>query len=187
MKLSEHKDLKKEILALPAREKDKLLLRLVAKDKVLTEHLHYVLMEGEADLGDRILAVEAEIDRASEILAANNSANAKATLTSLRSMAKLVSHFYKITKSARGEVELRLYFLAQVPLDAKFSLSSAMWDFNDKLAAYYVKTTQSTLQKFYKLHEDIQFDLTEGMNGALLKSYKYFRVAAKTLQLPPQI
>ena len=41
MKLSEHKDLKKEILALPVKEKDKLLLRLVAKDKVLTEHLHF--------------------------------------------------------------------------------------------------------------------------------------------------
>ena len=45
MKLSEHKELKKEILALPVKEKDKLLLRLVAKDKVLTEHLHFLLLE----------------------------------------------------------------------------------------------------------------------------------------------
>lgn len=41
MKLSEHKDLKTAITELPVKEKDKLLLRLVAKDKVLTEHLHY--------------------------------------------------------------------------------------------------------------------------------------------------
>ncbi|RZK68367.1 MAG: FtsX-like permease family protein [Pedobacter sp.] len=50
MKLAEHKDLKNAITDLPVKEKDKLLLRLVAKDKVLTEHLHYRLLEDETDL-----------------------------------------------------------------------------------------------------------------------------------------
>ena len=61
MRLSEHKDLKIEILALPTKEKDKLLLRLVAKDKVLTEHLHFLLLEDEDNLRERIAVLKEEI------------------------------------------------------------------------------------------------------------------------------
>jgi hypothetical protein len=62
MKLSEHKDLKASIINLPPKEKDKLLLRLIAKDKVLTEHLHFKLLEDELDLEDRKNRIKSDID-----------------------------------------------------------------------------------------------------------------------------
>ncbi len=62
MLLSEHKDLKMEIRSLPEKEKDKLLLRLIAKDKVLTEHLHFKLLEDESDLGARHDKLHEEIN-----------------------------------------------------------------------------------------------------------------------------
>ena len=62
LKLSEHKDLKAAIIDLPLKEKDKLLLRLVAKDKVLTEHLHYKLLEDESDLDFRKEHIKREVE-----------------------------------------------------------------------------------------------------------------------------
>lgn len=46
-------DLKNTIIAISQKEKDKLLLRLCAKDDLLIEQLHYKLLEDEADLTHR--------------------------------------------------------------------------------------------------------------------------------------
>ena len=47
-KLSE--ELKKEIKALPSKEKDKLLMRLIPKDSKLVDQLEYKLVEEEGTL-----------------------------------------------------------------------------------------------------------------------------------------
>jgi hypothetical protein len=47
------KELKDAILAMPAAEKDKLLLRLVAKDDDLCKKLEYKLLDEESSLEER--------------------------------------------------------------------------------------------------------------------------------------
>jgi predicted component of type VI protein secretion system len=84
MLLSEHKDLKLAIRSLPEKEKDKLLLRLVAKDKVLTEHLHFKLLENEQDLSDRCEALMERIDRSIAELLDNRKLTSKDTLAKMR-------------------------------------------------------------------------------------------------------
>ena len=55
-------------------------------------------------------------------------------------------------------------------------------------AIYFVKSTLVTLRKFYKLHEDLQFDLKEEMNKLLSKIYKAStKEVAYDLGLPEQI
>ena len=108
MKLSEHKDLKTAITELPVKEKDKLLLRLVAKDKVLTEHLHYKLLEDETDLEDRKERIKADVE---EQVLELKKLNAKEALVKVRKMITSVNHFYKVTKDPVGEVELKLFIL----------------------------------------------------------------------------
>jgi hypothetical protein len=167
MKLSEHKDLKIAITELPLKEKDKLLLRLIAKDKVLTEHLHYKLLEVESDLEDRKEKIKTDV---SDQIPSLKKLNAKEALAIVRKMVTSVNHFYKVTKDPFGEVELKIFIFNHIPLAYKRSIFGYR-DFGFLFAAYYIKTLSATLNKFNKLHEDLQFDLREELNHLLHKIY----------------
>lgn len=184
MKLAEHKNLKTAIIDLPIKEKDKLLLRLVAKDKVLTEHLHFKLLEDESDLEDRKEAIKNNIESQ---LAELKKLNAKEALAKVRKMITLVNHFYKVTKDPIGEVELKIFVLNVIPLEYKKSFLGYR-DFGFLFASFYIKTTQVTINKFKKLHEDLQFDLTENLNQLLGKIYSSKLAAvAESSDLPKEI
>ncbi len=172
MKLSEHKELKTEILALPPKEKDKLLLRLIAKDKVLTEHLHFLLLEDESNLRDRIEVIKAEILQTMQYLNLNKKRNAKEVLSNLRKLAKLVNHNLRVTKNVFEDVDLRIFLFNQTPMDFKSNIFAANKNHEQLFAIYFIKATLITLRKFYKLHEDLQFDLRDEMNKLLNKIYK---------------
>ncbi|PWS27344.1 hypothetical protein DHW03_06925 [Pedobacter yonginense] len=167
MKLAEHKDLKVAITDLPVKEKDKLLLRLIAKDKVLTEHLHYKLLESEIDLEDRKEKIKSEAEAQ---IAALKKLNAKEALVKVRKMITSVNHFYKVTKDVLGEVELKIYILNIIPIEYKRSVFGYR-DFSFLFATYYIKTVSVTINKFKKLHEDLQFDLSENLNHLLERIY----------------
>lgn len=188
MKLSEHKDLKKEILALPTKEKDKLLLRLVAKDKVLTEHLHFLLLEDESNLADRIDFIKEEINSSMKVLEATKKANAKDTLLVLRKLVKQINHFYKVTKSSMAEIELKFLLFTVAPTEFKFKVYSSAKNHEDLLANYVVKAVLVLLRKMEKLHEDLQFDLKEETNMLLAKIYNSgMAYTASVLGLPEHI
>jgi hypothetical protein len=53
---------------------------------------------------------------------------------------------------------------------------------------YYVKSTQSVLNKYYKMHEDLQFDLREQLNDILKKIYtNKSEAVARELGLPKEL
>lgn len=188
MKLSEHKDLKKEILALPAKEKDKLLLRLVAKDKVLTEHLHFLLLEDESNLRDRVAFIKNEIDETLDELNATPKTSAKDSLLILRKLTKQINHFYKVTKADVEELELKLMLFKMSPMAFRYKVYSLTKNHEQLLANYVVKSLQVLLRKFEKLHEDLQFDLKDEMNQVLAKIYdSYISKTAINLGLPKQV
>jgi hypothetical protein len=188
MLLSEHKELKLEIKSLPEKEKDKLLLRLIAKDKVLTEHLHFKLLEDEQDLVKRQEELQQLIDEGiSELLNAKRP-NSKEALLRMRKLNGSINHHFKVTKDLNSEMELRIQLLNQVPIDFDESVYSSLYKFNEKLTVYFVKTTASVLNKYYKMHEDLQFDLKIQLNTLLGKVYSYKTAAiAKTLGLPEEL
>ncbi len=188
MKLSEQKELKKEILALPPKEKDKLLLRLVAKDKVLTEHLHFLLLEDESNLRDRVSAIQEEILMVMKNLAAQRKLNAKEVLTNLRKLAKLVNHNLRVTKANFEDVELRVFLFNHTIIQFKSGIFSTYRDHEQLFTNYFVKSTLITLRKFDKLHEDLQFDLKDELDKLLVKIYKgNMANTAKQLGLPEKI
>ena len=83
-------ELKTAILELPEKEKDKLLLRLIRKDRTLIQQLHFQLLEGPTDLEDRhertLKLVNLEIDRIEKQLGARKYYNPRDLLLDLRSM-----------------------------------------------------------------------------------------------------
>ena len=181
MKLSEHKDLKAAIIALPVKEKDRLLLRLVAKDKVLTEHLHYKILEGEGDLEDRKETIKSNV---AALIPELKALNAKEALAKVRKLIASVNHFYKVTKDPIGEVELKLFILQEVPLTYKRSIFGYR-DYSFLFASFYIKTVETTINKLKKLHEDLQFDLADPLNDLLKKIYSSnLKAAAEVSSLP---
>ncbi|TKC04779.1 hypothetical protein FA048_19045 [Pedobacter polaris] len=188
MKLSEHKELKIEILALPPKEKDKLLLRLVAKDKVLTEHLHFLLLEDESNLRDRVSAIKDHILQTMQNLKSSKNNNAKEVLTILRKLAKAVNHNFRVTKTNFEDVELRIFLFNNTTTKFKSGVFSAYKNYEQLFGTYFVKATLITLRKFYKLHEDLQYDLKDDMNKLLAKIYtENMAGVANNLGLPEQI
>jgi hypothetical protein len=188
MRLAEHKDLKTEIKSLPEKEKDKLLLRLIAKDKVLTEHLHFMLLENEEDLALRHQSLLDDIDEGIKELKSTQKASSKDTLLKLRKLSGCISHHQKVTKDTMTEIELRIHLLKNVPIDFKDGVFSPMYKFNEKLYIYYVKAVIALLNKFKKLHEDIQFDMKEQVNTILTKIYTHKTAGVATeLGVPKEL
>ncbi|WP_316817691.1 hypothetical protein [Pedobacter nyackensis] len=188
MLLSEHKELKLEIKSLPEKEKDKLLLRLIAKDKVLTEHLHFKLLEDEHDLVRRQEELQGLIDEGIEECLHAKRPNSKDTLLKMRKLNGGINHHSKVTKDLNSEMELRIHLLNHIPIDFEESVYSSLYKFNEKLTVYFVKTTVAVLNKYYKMHEDLQFDLKDRLNDLLEKVYRHKTVTiAKTLGLPEQL
>ncbi len=184
MKLSDHKDLKLAISDLPVKEKDKLLLRLIAKDKVLTEHLHYKLLEHEADLEDRKTKIQVETE---EQITELKKLNAKEALVKVRKMITVVNHFYKVTKDPYGEVQLKIFILNIIPLEYKRSVFGYR-DFGFLFATFFIKTLTITINKYKKLHEDLQFDLKADLNILLHKVFASKLIgAAEAADLPQEI
>jgi hypothetical protein len=188
MRLAEHKNLKIEIKSLPEKEKDKLLLRLIAKDKVLTEHLHFMLLENEEDLANRYQLLSEAIDDGLRELNKATKTSAKDVLLKIRKLSGSISHHQKVTKDVMTDIELRILLLKGVPIDFNDGVFSPMYKFNEKLFIYYVKAVLSLLNKFKKLHEDIQFDMKEQINAILRRIYAHkTTVIATQLELPKEI
>ncbi|HKG05124.1 MAG TPA: hypothetical protein VKB19_01630 [Pedobacter sp.] len=171
MLLSGHKDLKLEIRSLPEKEKDKLLLRLIAKDKVLTEHLHFKLLEDEHDLLERCSKLTLLIEESVTELLNSKKLNSKETLSRMRTLMGSINHHFKVTKDVYSDLELRIYLLKLTPILFSEGIFSPLYKFNEKLYFYFVKSLQAVLNKYYKLHSDLQYDLKESLNEILNKVY----------------
>jgi len=188
MLLSEHKDLKLEIKSLPEKEKDKLLLRLIAKDKVLTEHLHFKLMENEGDLEERQKRLRMQIDEGIKELSVIKKPNSKDALLKMRKLNGSINHHLKVTKDVNTELELRIHLLRKMPIDFNESVFSALHKFNEKLMVYFAKSSATVFAKYQKLHEDLQFDLKPLMAEVLDKVHHHKTGAmAKELKLPESL
>jgi len=187
MKLSEHKELKTEILRLPQKEKDKLLLRLIAKDRVLTERLHFLLHEDSNALAKRQEALKAIIIQCGKDLK-KEKYSARNLLIHLRKGLRLINHFYKVTKGNLEEAELRLFLFNRLLED--FKGGSLIFTSKDELLLtnFVIKSTLLTLKKIEKLHSDLQFDVQDDMNKLLYRiNNSRMATVARTLGLPKQI
>jgi hypothetical protein len=188
MILREQKDLKNAIIEIPPKEKDKLLLRLIAKDKVLTEHLHFKLLENEQDFNERHQHLKNEIDEAVALLNLEKRLSSKDTLAVFRKLNGQINHHFKVTKAVNSEVELRVYLLNHIPLVFHENVFSALYKYQEKLTTYFLRTTLSVFKKYMKLHEDWQFDLQENFNALLNKvNHSKLAQAAQDMGLPKEI
>lgn len=166
--MSLHKDpeLKEAVLQLPPKEKDKLLVRLISKDKMLIKQLHYQLLEDEYDLADRITALRERLNNLfsparSGIQNIAMYSNYKSLTALLRQASGMINEHEKITKDKYSEVEFRLLILGLAFEHHPILFQKSYVSISDKLHRYVAARIKSTFNKYDKLHEDLQFDLKE--------------------------
>ena len=165
-------DLKAAIVRMPVKEKDKLLLRLVAKDQALINRLTYELLEGGDDPTER----REELRRAMGASLATSGEGYYTPgylLLDLRHWNGRISEHVKTTKDKFGDVELRLWMLNEAMRLYRPMLDKFPGHRSDTLAPYLVQRTVYILKNVEKLHEDYFLELREPLNRWLSSLYGF--------------
>ncbi|HWK99658.1 MAG TPA: hypothetical protein VNQ55_06920, partial [Parapedobacter sp.] len=118
MRLNQQPALKRAILDLPQAEKDRLLVRLINKDRMLIKQLHFQLLEDEGDLDERTAVLLGKLQELAERAAGyipnvNHSRNADNLMGELKYGSGLINEHATVTKDKMSEVRLRLFLVSQ--------------------------------------------------------------------------
>ncbi|MBC3784979.1 hypothetical protein [Spirosoma utsteinense] len=156
-------ELKKAIVHMPGVEKDKLLLRLVAKDAILTEKLQFELVERGQTIDDRRTMIRDFILRTATL----NADTPGWLMMDMRTVSGYISRHLKVTKDKYGEVELMLSMLNTF-YDHNAHLLHKYNSRSDKAAEYIAKRTDQVLKKAAKLDPDYHIEFASEINKLLL-------------------
>lgn len=169
--MSLHKDpeLKEAVINLSPREKDKLLIRLISKDKMLMKQLHFQLLEDQDDLTNRIDALREKLNdmtvpNRSGIKNTATYTNYKSLTALLRQQSGMINEHEKVTKDKFSDVEFRLLILENAFKTYPVLFQKSYITISEKLHKYVIARAKATLTKYNKLHEDLQFDLSDKYN-----------------------
>ncbi|MCD8540840.1 MAG: hypothetical protein LRY55_14535 [Leadbetterella sp.] len=154
-------ELEEAILNLPQKEKNKLLIRLVNKDSLLTEQLQYRLLENtEADLRYRILDIKESIDAAF----GTQRMPLKDILSHTREKVGLINRFAKVTKDKQGELELLIHlFLASNAAFDQHRVTLRDFLLKTKYKQYGSSKTEKMKLLLDVLHEDYRIEFEEDL------------------------
>lgn len=160
-KLSE--ELKKAISLLPAKEKDKLLFRLVPKDESLVARLEFELLEGTGTADERREALREELEMALK-RAVETFYSPGYLLLDLRAFSGAINRHVKATKDKYGEVALNLLLLNYPLRHLKDELSGFSPGRALTFNKYVVKRAAKILKLLERQHEDVLLDFEEGLH-----------------------
>lgn len=154
--------LKKEIVQMPAKEKDKLLLRLIGKDKTLVDKLYFELIEGGATTDERREAIKRRIHKVARMAQYSPGW----IMMDMRSLSGDIAYHIKITKDKYGDIELNLYLLNEF-FEQHTEQLRTYNSKSDKCALYMAKKVQTLLNKLKKLDEEYYIDFEKGLTALL--------------------
>jgi hypothetical protein len=179
-------ELKKAIKNLPEAEKDKLLLRLIAKDRMLIAKLNHELLEDEVDAEAQreTLARQLEAHFSAENFAAWNHTPGLVMMEQ-RSFSGAITRHVKITKDKYGEIQLTV-LLVNMPFRAQSKILYHNQHRADTFAPYVCKKAQDVFKKLKKLDRDYYVEFEKDVNEMLdhLRNYPPTKSLMKEYQLP---
>jgi len=177
MRLNQQPALKRAILDLPQAEKDRLLVRLINKDRMLIKQLHFQLLEDEGDLDERTAVLLGKLQELAERAAGyipnvNHSRNADNLMGELKYGSGLINEHATVTKDKMSEVRLRLFLVSQSLTHFDQLFEQHLYQRNDRLLNYQAGRMKYILGKYEKLHEDLQFEFRDELNDALAFAHR---------------
>jgi hypothetical protein len=162
-------DLRKALLALPQKEKDQLLTRLVAQDAVLVEQLTYRLLELDDDteaLKTRRQRLRTQVD--DPVRGYHQTPND--LLHIVRQLQARLAYHAKITGDTFGEIELTLRLLGNV-LRHQPEAVARLHGPTQPLLQHLARRTHEVLRQTTKLHPDYLTELEPALNEVLALLY----------------
>lgn len=152
------KEFKAALSAFSSQEKDKLIFRLLRKDKLLSKKLYFELIDPE-NTDDKRNAMEEQVEE-KILLASKYIGNAKYFLTIIRKISAEITEHVKITTDKFGEVSLNLLMVSKI-LDYNNDLSRQRFDNVYKLYIYMINKVFKSLVVVKKLDEDYWMEVDE--------------------------
>lgn len=171
--LTKQPHLKEAILNLSEKEKDKLLVRLINKDKKLIEQLHYLLLEDENDLIQRINEAKNDLslvfDRMRSGLNRTKQHYKHRELTAyLKSASGIVNEHASVTKNKESELDLRLVIFEETIKNYHpLYLNEANGYKADMHFSYQISRLKSILSLYDKLHDDLKYEYRDRIQFVL--------------------
>lgn len=159
-------DLRKALFALPAKEKDQLLARLVAQDAVLTEQLAFRLLEGEEGLEIRRQRLRTQVD--DPVRGYHQTPND--LLHIVRQLQARLAYHARITGDTLGEVELTLRLLVNIFRHQPAAVAQLHGP-TQPLLQHLARRTHEVLRQIAKLHDDYYVELAPALRELLLLLY----------------
>jgi hypothetical protein len=161
--INEH--LEEAILNLPQKEKNKLLLRLIRKDKILTEQLHFKLLEHpEFDLKLRENDI---LDQINKILDSGSTYSFYNLLLIIRKLFGEIRHHEKITADKVGEVRLSVWLARIITLNYPQIFEGVFTRDQVKINNFIIKKIPGLIKKYQKIHEDYKIEFQDHINEIL--------------------
>lgn len=163
------KEFKAALSAFSSIEKDRLIFRLLKKDKLLSKKLYFELIDQETT-DDKRDAME-EIVREKVLLASKYIGNQKYFLSIIRKISAEITEHVKITTDKFGEVSLNLLLIDKI-LDYNEDLSRQRFDNVYKLYIYIINKIFRALLLIKKLDEDYWMEIDEYLQSLETKINK---------------
>lgn len=151
------KEFKAALSQFSSKEKDKLIFRLLKKDKLLSKKLYFELIEEETTDDKRNTMEEIISERITEI--SKYVANQKYFLVLIRKLSAEITEHVKITTDKFGDVYLNLFLINKI-LEHNEKLGRQRFDAVYKLYIYLINKIIKALIQIQKLDEDywLEFD-----------------------------
>ena len=151
------KEFKQALSEFSSKEKDKLIFRLLKKDKLLSKKLYFELIEEETTDDKRNTMEEIISERITEI--SKYVANQKYFLVLIRKLSAEITEHVKITTDKFGDVYLNLFLINKI-LEHNEKLGRQRFDAVYKLYIYLINKIIKALIQIQKLDEDywLEFD-----------------------------
>jgi hypothetical protein len=158
--------LKAAIIRMPVKEKDKLLLRLVAKDEKLVRRLVFELLEGGETRDERAAELREQIIK-NLSKTGDPDLSPGYLLLDLRHWNARINEHVQATRDKSGEVSLAFFLLTEAFRRHWAMLNRFPDRRSDTFAPYVVKRTAAVLKKAEKLHEDYFIEFRRDLNELL--------------------
>ena len=152
------KEFKQALSEFSSIEKDRLIFRLLKKDKLLSKKLYFELIDPETTDQKRDQMEENVTEKLAS--AARYIGNPKYYLSTIRTISAEITEHVKVTTDKFGEVYLNLFLVDQI-LENNDSFAQQRFDNVNKLYIYLINKIVRALLLIKKIDEDYWMEFDE--------------------------
>ncbi len=172
------KEFKDAISQLPSKEKDKLILRLLKKDLVLTNRLYFELLDDRTSSDKRAIVEKRIITRIEQFCSYESLPGY--LMMYMREVSGYINEHVTITKDKHGEISLNLLMLIRTLELKNKEVLEQTYEKAYKFCIYVIARAFKVLILIKKMHEDLWLEFYDDLKklGQLVSENDYLMKTA---------